>query len=78
MGAGIGVLEAVATQCTLRCGATLAAIYGTIGGIVDWRIKGRTVIYGAPDAPGRQSSLRVIQRSTRIARQSRLPCDSND
>jgi hypothetical protein len=60
MGVGVATLEAVAVQCSLRCGATIAAIYGTIGGIVDWRIKGRTVIYGAPDAPGRSSSLRVI------------------
>ena len=60
MGVGVATLEAVAVQCGLRCGATLAAIYGTIGGIVDWRIKGRTVIYGAPDAPGRSSSLRLV------------------
>lgn len=60
MGVGVATLEVVATQCTLRCGATLAAIYGTIGGIVDWRIKGRTVIYGAPDAPGSTATLRVI------------------
>jgi hypothetical protein len=47
-------------QCTVRCGAKLAVIYGAIGVIIDASIKDRTRVYGSADAIGRGTSLRVI------------------
>jgi hypothetical protein len=58
-GVGVAAIQAVG-QCTVRCGAKLAVIYGAIGAIIDASIKGRTRVYGSSDTIGRGTSLRVI------------------
>lgn len=60
MGVGVAAMQSVAAQSRLRSGATLAVLYGSIGGLIDAAVKGRTLVYGSPDARGRSSSVRLI------------------
>jgi hypothetical protein len=59
-GAGVAVMQALASGSGLRSGTKLAAVYGSIGGLIDAALKGRTLLYGSSDALGRSSSVRLI------------------
>jgi hypothetical protein len=59
-GAGLAVMLSVAGQTGVRAAATAAAIYGSIGAIIDACVKGRTSVYGETDPVGRSSSLRLV------------------
>jgi hypothetical protein len=59
-GVGFAALATVATETGLRAGATRALIYGSIGGLIDAAVQGRTAVYGGMDALGRSSSVRLV------------------
>lgn len=59
-GAGFAVMMGVAAQTGVRDTATRAAIYGSIGAIIDACMKGRSTLYEGTDPPGRSSSLRLV------------------
>jgi hypothetical protein len=58
-GAGFAVMMGVARQTGVRDTTARAAIYGSIGAVIDACIKGRTILYEGTDPPAR-SSLRFV------------------
>jgi hypothetical protein len=59
-GVGIAAMATIATQTGLRAGAARALVYGSIGGLIDAAVHGRTAVYGGTDALGRSSSVRLV------------------